>query len=734
MIGKNQRGAVLPLIAFCAVAIIAMIAFAMDISFLSGASFEFKRIADATALEILKDYQSTGSLMYNDVDADGNPTCTDECSVCPCPGKCGRMARICAGFDAAKVLVNRNFLPAFSESRFLSRQSDYLDTLEFREDENDSTMVKVDFGLWYFEYSEELDGSQPQCFNGSVAEENFKPCFVKVVKGDLSSTGISSVRVEVVSATNNPIRTRLMSVFGQGLSSARAYSTAAVVPRRGVFVVDITNSTTTGSHDINDAADPSYFSWDLAEPVAAEASLCAGVNSVTMNADCPVCTLAQVDAGTCVATQECRLSDTLELEYRVLLEPGDLLDNHDRDDFACVPVTYNAASRERAYLVDTTTSPEPLRDILKSVNTAMIAFEDRGVGGDALGFVGFDNELLDVRSTGGDFSLVEPGESSFDEFKRATSQVFGPGVNQNTFRNTEFAKFFLFPRFRSDYPRADGSLQVASTYIPLALAKGMEMLKARDGFEAADNFLVVFSDGQSNCLDRGDCANRVGYWKGSRDQAFGSLPDGTSILPVLQRNKIAVHFALIGKDSSPHSRLYKKKGCTEAQAESGEFCCMAYDDYVFEERRNPAYSGWVDYSDPTFDTAADSARPSKPSFYPNSWYDLSAATGGWWIPVRPPCNDSEFRSSSLDEASAKASMLTEFSKACAALGDAEYLDKGAVLAGLRDLFDSSAFDADKVIDGRGRVMCDPMSLSIEEQLSSAIRDQVLGYSPFKLVE
>ncbi len=752
MRGKKQRGAVLPLIAFCAVAIIAMIAFAMDISFLSGASFEYKRIADATALGILKEYQRTRSLMFNDVDSEGVPTCTDECTACPCPypDKCGRMARVCAALSTADNLVNRNFLPAFSESRFLSRQSDYRGTLELWEDQDETTMVKVDLGQWYFEYSNDLNGSHSQCFEGPVAEENFKPCFVKVVRSDLISEGISAVRVEVASPTSNPLRTLLMSIFGQRLSRARAYSTAALVPRRGVFAVDITNSTTTGRHDIKDGLDPSYFSWDLANPEDSAGALCAGVNSQTLNEDCPVCTLAEAYAGTCDTTEQCRLSDTLEVEYRVLLEPSGLPESHDREDFACVPVTYNSTynsgNRNRAFLVDTTIPPAPLGDILKSVNAAMVAFEERGVGNDALGFLGFDNELLDVRSTGGAFSLVEPGETDFDDFKDASSQVFNPSVNQNTFRNTKFARFFLFPRFRSDIPnRYDGALQVASTYVPLALAKAIEMLRARDGFDTADNFIVVFSDGQSNCLDQGDCANLVGYWRGSRDQAFYPLangtgilsellPDGTSILSELQKYNIAVHFALIGEGSSPHSRLYKKKGCTEAQADIGEFCCMGYEDYLFEKRRSLGYSGWVDSSDATFNSAADDVEPPRPSFFPNSWYELSALTGGWWIPVRKPCNDGDFRNADLDEASAKDSMKTEFSKACARLGDTDYLDKGAVLDGLRDLFESSAFDSDKVIDGQGRLLCDPLSLTIEEQLSTAIKDQVLGYSPFKLVE
>ena len=741
MNGKRRctnQGAVIPLVLVMLVTIFAFLALVIDVSFLTGTTVEYKRIADSIALQALKEYQE---LNYT-----GN--CTTACSVdtsnCGSCSSCPSLKRLCEAMKSAATVGDENLAVAFSESRLENKSSDYSQYIVASENADNNSLATISPGVWYFEHDNNDITIPSSCYTNpsNKSDSTFKPCFREVSIAEAASGAeITAFQVKVGTPVNNQLRTILSNIMYNKSASINAEATAAIVPRRAVFVVDNTISAVTESHPF-ESNDP------LGERILYAYS--------STSSDCSTFYRPP---------EESDPIGSLNLFWLFKLPDSSLTGQPDKTDYQvgrgsftsnCFRVPYTSAgnidggaSREMWHRVDVINRPEPLGDILLSVNNGLSAFAERGVGGDRIGFIGFDNEMIEVRATrdegtGNPFGMVRPiigGSGEFNTFLRATSPEYGDeNGNGVPFENWDaFTSRYLFPRYWSD-SSAGGQRQTANTNIPDALEKARAMLNNEEGFRASDNFVVLFSDGQSNCRG-GREASPTTDSCGEGNQDFrNSWRDFKINENVLQRyidNEIAIHSVIVGENSRPHHKLFSAKG--SACSFGSEECCMDQETFQQRKRRGiiPADTTWVGLdSGRTFDSPyPDTTSPASfPNYAPNVWQYASEATNGLWLPVRRPCSD--FVRSSIGDPVNAAKLAIN---AICDRGDANDLvswNSGFVTRFiLRGVFQGPDSNIrDNVLDDQGRLLCDPESLSVEEQITNAIQEKILKVSPFILVE
>lgn len=637
--------------------------------------------------------------------------------------------RLQAALDRAEQIGGLNFVIAGSQQQTTqSGQLAYEDGQSVSGGSGDAGTLYP--GKWWFVEPTITCASyqQPQgqtcpC-NGGVWKG---ACFTANAATELE---VSAFRVELKTPQASPLRLVFAPIFGQSSISVRSSATAAKVPKRGVFLVDTSASTVISTH-LDDSPDTrTKFAYELLGPSGCPVGkICSCPVDGAVN-PCPIGNIA-ADA----TLAPCTFAGTHERFYNGYTDPVsgvfyDPLKNlrlqstppttHFKSDYACfqVPYTSNGVSYSEDYLVDTQwwdtnpgpnyyDGPEPLNTILFSINSALQEFEGRSVKGDYVGAVFFDDRVdIDQRI----FNLAQPGDPSFAELDTITDTSDPSDMNVKL----ERIKRMIFPR------------RLAYTNIPAALTKAVNMLTSLPDYAIAVNFIVLFSDGLTNCYKTGAtyaCNNNYQHWSNSTWYNSWSYINGQWILmngtyeiiqTALQPQKIALHTVLIGDYVGPHSIV----------ATSGDDPTKCIDESEIRNRLSSG-TGWgsnVQYYDnswwtPNPTTAYDAMSPTTPFTGPNYFWYYSQMTNGGWFPLRGCCQKN----------GACADVSADLNAACAArpptffnLGGKPYLLQ-------------QPFSVPPYSDSYGRLLCDPLGRSQKAQVQ-AYMTQVMQDSPYILVQ
>ena len=355
--------------------------------------------------------------------------------------------------------------------------------------------------------------------------------------------------------------------------------------------------------------------------------------------------------------------------------------------------------------------PQPLVRILDGIHEAAKTMESFAVRGDAIVFIGFDNEVLALRT----ISDASPGNESFATLLNLTNIRSRPAVEA---RNA-----------RAFFPRDDNSF----TDISEALLTARDILANLPDAGIADTWVALFSDGIANCGHTDASGNFLHYDAAAKSLSFAGvdscgssndylaagdeirslvLAGAEGVTPPLAvppeyvgfaAKRIKLHTFLFGNYVQPHTLLRKNSNhCmsdAEARAEARSFTydCTASDPFC--------------------------QYGQTPNLASNQFYhsDLSTPTEGQYFPMRPPCDPTTLLPGSTDpQTDCRLGLFMEALNArcaSAAVADKAPLDSGSDISGVLQ---------------NGRLICDPFCRTPNEQIKEAIQE-LFKDNPFILV-
>lgn len=487
----------------------------------------------------------------------------------------------------------------------------------------------------------------------------------------------------------------------------RVAARAILVPRNAVFLLDLSDSM---------VWEPSKF-----KP-ATTAALCPGLRYVYDIQPGATCN----NQGTTVAyppppaapyAYSTTLGDRIGFRQfyahcvykdNVAINPpgaGNLLSEYQCIDLPAVDLP-GTTTISRSFLVNQVDpKPEPLTSALSAVHRAMKDFQDRKVPGDKLGIIGFDSgppedEILDriLAQDRDDPTKRQPslvGTESFNDFFLATN-ISTPITD--SVRNSKF----LFPR----YIDSKGKYGNVNSDLPTALFNARRMIINTGNYQAAQNFVVMFSDGMSNCLSPIDCRLEMATLPA---YLGGSLNLVNDELQLYRESNITLNFFLLGANSMPHELAFKMDGANR---------CATQD-----EIRSQGL--------PLVNATGSFATKGTPIV--NRLFAGVGKTGGLWAPIRDFYGSGSPRNCPLMD---KAAMDAE----CAAK-----LDNASILS---DVTSGGGGVTDGVLTGggnpwggsdrssiywddNGRIACDPLNRNVNSQVQDYMKE-ILAKPPYIL--
>ncbi|MCB0360823.1 MAG: VWA domain-containing protein, partial [Bdellovibrionales bacterium] len=316
------------------------------------------------------------------------------------------------------------------------------------------------------------------------------------------------MRATLYTPSTSPVKRMFGDLVGAEPTVLTSAATASVVPRRGVILVDLSRSMHAETHL------PFERTKGIAIPTASVVLAAESAFRVT-NASCPsagsrICIppAPGIDSGCNMAGgHPSGFFDAL-WEAFLPFPPVEVLTSHRplvglqpyrkhfKDDYGCYTVNFSleqpggtTSTSTHTVLVDTwegnTTTqyyrgPEPLMTVFDGIWAAYDELNSDSAPGDMLGLLGFDSRanVLNRR-----VSISAPGSSDFQKVLRISDV---PGQDPSTLQERyEDMAFFIDPQGYTNYPAA--------------LMKAKEMLLAAPNAEEAENFVVMISDGLTNC-------------------------------------------------------------------------------------------------------------------------------------------------------------------------------------------------------------------------------------------
>ncbi|MCB0358349.1 MAG: VWA domain-containing protein [Bdellovibrionales bacterium] len=262
---------------------------------------------------------------------------------------------------------------------------------------------------------------------------------------------------------------------------------------------------------------------------------------------------------------------------------------------------------------------EPLSSVLLAMNGAAQAMEDRGVAGDKAGYIAVDAASPPYANlpNPADETRYEPLTTDFTKLKNHTDLL---GVVTNP-SGENWGNQFLFPVLKS------------FTNLPSALLQALYEFQNDPQSDLAVKSVVIFSDGLSNCYYEPAIP---GYFCNTGEDAHHrSLQD---IAPLVQQyvdNEITINVVHVGAPG-PHTLLANAPG-------NGPGCATS-DDYAFYGVAGVLGQCIGASGSGTTPCPADwSAMTTGQGTYPPTvlaMYSMAAITGGFYLPIRPPCDTS----------------------------------------------------------------------------------------------
>jgi hypothetical protein len=390
--------------------------------------------------------------------------------------------------------------------------------------------------------------------------------------------------------------------------------------------------------------------------------------------------------------------------------------------------------KQQSFALDIVSDAQPLNGILSGINTMLREFELRGVTGDRVGVMGFDDGLLDqrrlpkpVRDSSGQLDnepliIPDSSDAEFSEFLDATD------VSIPVDDPVRYTKF-LFPRYYSDRLNVNGNRRPAMTDTRLVLDEALQMLSNTDGFEVADNFVLLISDGLGNCVEPSrvtvapipgvDCfhSSDPAFWSYTQGyilEAFDAIVGTNGLLSRYQDSRIKLHVALIGDGVAPHKLLRK----------GSDGNCMTETE-TLDNNLSQVNAPMKANHDPS---------SGEPYYFPNRWGNVAAASGGRWAPVVECCRnltDGACWEDPTPNDGNPGPVENILNSACQAAPAANSLVSCPC-----DRTDPACLASNPMcnyVDQEARLLCDPRGRSKQQQLQDLVQE-LMNINPFILVE
>ena len=625
-----ERGAVLILFAFAVAGLIAMIALAIDTSLFASQHSKYDRTAEHSALAALEAY-------LEEINVSGDEQHALELAA----ARASELAEMNLSVHLTTALRSDTAQP-------LSKLGANV------QDENGAVIP----GRWHFVDSPEAAG----CDAPVVP---FRPCFQSLAPTQRAN----AMRVELKVHDNSPLKV-MFSGFVPGLHRTfTAHAVASLVPRRAVFLLDLSPSIVRDTHVNNSSPGVNSEYAFYVDPIAAGCS--AGW------------------AATLESSQQ-NIFNALGLN-----RPGGAFEPkmHYRSEFQC----FTVPAVTESFALDTVVPPEPLSGVLSAIHTSMSVFSERGVTADRFGLAGFDDEILPTRRL--PMTVPDLSEPDYNDFFIATDQ---------SRPIAERVSKFLFPRFFGGRVVTIGPDMFripAQTDIANALRAAENMIADEQNFDYADNFVVLISDGLSNCSPDPITATKRRCIYDPTDPALSEtnvragVDELLQVADELQQFKIKLHVLLIGKSVGPHTLVLKDdtRCLSDESARSNE-----------PDIQYTKYEG------------GSLAAGGGPFYYPNKIYDNVRQTGGLWVPIRDCCRDSAGQCTPAAEAL--------LNRVCGAAT----VGRGEVV-GCAQCAGADCPDFCRWVDASGRLTCDPKGRDQNSQVSDII-GVIMRDNPFLLVD
>lgn len=313
---------------------------------------------------------------------------------------------------------------------------------------------------------------------------------------DLSQTP-NAVRVELKTSSTSPIQTLFARVQGQETISISSAATAVQLPRRGVFLVDLSRHSHNETHISYPVAssslpNPEYGTFGHPR-FAGEYVYKPTNNCITpWTTLCPNRLSCNFNAGGTGASPTDLYTTIYNGRYRVGFSwVNYLIDDrlgaisakttHYKSDYVCfntnpyvdtlptapltTPTTINypnpPADSGSSYLVDnyygltdtgeTYDGAEPLNTMLVGINEAVKQFKENIVPSDEITVIGFDGSAsIDIRTIGP--LAINPLDPTFQELENLSDISLADPANGNhsDYLNSRFEKHMFFPRVHSN--------------------------------------------------------------------------------------------------------------------------------------------------------------------------------------------------------------------------------------------------------------------------------------------
>lgn len=507
--------------------------------------------------------------------------------------------------------------------------------------------VRVIPGRWLTQES-----GDDTCPSGKTA-----PCFKPV---DLDYPFASAV--QIITKDNFGIDTFFSGAFfGREVVHLDTGATAAAVPRRGCFVVDISSSVAYLTHlpsheaqdwDHNTSTPTTNVNDDVSDELPAHYAFALAGD----NLDNPS-----------VSTNKARYEDW----WDIMCAPG--ADNsvrgegvhpnthHFCDDY--VKMTrlinddyrnytdkyspyhpdpdqnsrYSAGEERFRYRIDKSTDPEPFATIVQALNQAFQSYRQRSVAGDKACLILYDRKLTwprVVRLTD-DFDYLV----SLTDFGNKEALTDDPDLNLdiaalNNASGRELSiRHGIFPDYlpwQSIYSNMVLGLQEAMSQIAFDQAAEMGV--------SSSYFVVHFGDGLVNCKDEDDgsgitCINNY-------DTHLEGLADIDAIAVQAELESIPLHFIQFGDYVQPHtvdlatpeSTEASPKCYTDAQARALGHG-WRFTKGCTDEFNNPCSQ--ADIEDSFYAASSDTPYMQ----INNDLYQIAQKAKGLWAPIRPVPNN-----------------------------------------------------------------------------------------------
>ncbi len=676
--GHEESGAILVFLAIALLAIVGLLALAIDSGRLASSDSEQTRTAEATAMAALQAFR----------EASGSYDARLAVAIA--------RAEEVAGLSA-NALMGRPGESQVSGGELAS---------------NAAGEVKA--GTYFFREPAETCASFNPANNdangcpcsGSVSNA---PCLRERLASDTEATGFE---VTLQTRTGSPIGNFCGSVIGQKDISLSNRGRAAMVPRNGVFAVDLSSSVCGDTHIDPNRAGPgggSYCAYRVLgtdPPNPSVQNPPCGVGAPPLDNPCLVNGLCRFqdspreDIDETVSGYQAAPNDLQRLSWESL---GDVRGAnptvptvHYKDDFRCYQLDTNGDGIDETYLIDAFRDPlagylgpEPLTSILSGINVAAQIVDDEAIAGDKIAVFGFDKRSdIPQREIGESYppaSGTKPGNANLQRILDMTDVT-----NPSSF-DLRIANHFFFPR------------PGAHTDLPEAVMKGSAVLRDLSNFSTAQNYVAMFTDGLNTCHHNGPSPNwweflrntspvslqndncRIGpdpdpginfcSWQWSANKSWNNHDNGmreaASLVsgdhpfddnghlgrmqdlgyPTYVNLGITFHVAAFGDLSQPHTILRRASsgsGCMDDRSARREG-----KDFV-QPMRGP--SGWP-YPYTTNRLCYETTYGDGPAFgnlrcqytgHMDYLYNyMVVPTGGYFVPVRPPCDIADVRNSGL---------------------------------------------------------------------------------------